>query len=301
MLTYLIRRVPQVIPTLLLASIVTFVLLRLVPGDVADVLSIGGQMTDETKAQIRAEMGFDDPAPVQYLNWLKQTLTGDMGQSYFTRLPVTELFGYAFPKTVQLTVAAMAVAILIGIPVGLLAGAFPGSPIDWFATSLATLMISVPMFAMGILALLLFAVRLNWVPATGSLILPALVLGIDISGTLIRTLRSDVRAELRADYMRTAHAKGLPTRSVLGRHLLPNALTTTITIMGLVAGNLLGGTVIVETVFNWPGIGDLTIRAIRNRDYPIVQAMVMVMTAAFVFANLLVDVLYGLVDPRVRV
>jgi len=301
MLTYMARRIPQMLPTLLLASIVTFILLRLVPGDIADVLAVEGGVSDESKEVLRAEMGFDDPAPVQYLRWLGHLLTGDMGHSYWTNLPVSELFGHAFPKTLQLAGASMAVAILVGVPLGLLGGAFPGSPFDYLAATLATIMTSVPTFAIGILALLLFAVQLQWVPATGSLALPAVVLGIDISGNLVRTLRSDVRAELRSDYIRTAHAKGLPTSRVLGRHLLPNALTTTITVMGLALGNLLGGTVIVETVFNWPGIGDLTINAIRNRDYPVVQAMVMVMTAAFVIANIGVDFLYGLVDPRVRV
>lgn len=301
MLSYAANRIPQVIPTLILASIVTFVLLRLVPGDVADVLAVEGAVSDEAKARIRAELGFDDPAPVQYLRWVRGLLTGDAGHSYWTNLPVEELFRHAFPKTVQLAAIAFAIAIAIAIPLGLLAGAFKGSVFDYLATALATLMTSVPTFAIGILALLLFAVQLRWLPATGSVVLPAVVLGIDISGSLVRTLRSDVRAELQSDYIRTAHAKGVPPLRVLSRHLLRNSMTATVTVMGLVLGNLLGGTVIVETVFNWPGIGSLTINAIRNRDYPVVQAMVMVMTLAFVFANLAVDLLYGMIDPRVRV
>ncbi|MEX2230425.1 MAG: ABC transporter permease [Dehalococcoidia bacterium] len=301
MMTYAVRRVPQVLPTLLLASMLTFLLLRVVPGDIADVLAVQGAVSDESKARIREQMGLDHSIPVQYVHWVGNLVSGNLGRSYWTNLPVTTLFGYAFPKTVQLGVAAMAVALAIGVPLGVLAGAFRGSVFDHAATVLATLMISVPTFAIGILALLLFAVRLQWLPATGSLVLPALVLGVDISGTLVRTLRSDIRSEMLADYVRTAHAKGLPRLRVLSRHVLPNSLTATITVMGLALGNLLGGTVIVESVFNWPGIGDLTIQAIRNRDYPVVQAMVMVMTVAFVFVNLAVDLIYGLFDPRVRV
>lgn len=300
MLNYVARRVPQVIPTLLLASIVTFTLLRLVPGDIADVLAVEGAVSEETKVRIREELGFDDPAPVQYLHWLGDLLTGDLGHSYWTNQPVEDLFRHAFPKTVYLALLSLGIAVAIGIPLGLLAGAFKGSIFDYAGMLLATLMTSLPTFAIGILALLLFAVQLRWLPATGSVILPSLVLGIDIAGSIVRTLRSDVRAELQSDYIRTAHAKGVPPGKVLTRHLLRNSLTATVTVLGLVLGNLLGGTVIVETVFNWPGIGNLTIDAIRNRDYPVVQAMVMVMTLAFVFATLLVDLLYGLLDPRVR-
>ncbi len=301
MLNYALRRIPQVIPTLILASLFTFVMLRLVPGDIADVLAVEGAVSDASKLRIREEMGLDDPVPIQYVKWVGRMLTGDLGHSYWTSLPVETLFSHAFPKTVQLAGLSMAVALAIGVPLGVLAGAFRGSVFDHAATVLALLMISVPTFAIGIVAILLFAVNLQWVPATGSLLLPAAVLGVDISGTLVRTLRSDVRAELLSDYVRTAHAKGIPQLKVLARHVLPNSLTATITVMGLSLGNLLGGTVIIETVFNWPGIGSLTINAIRNRDYPVVQAMVMVMTVAFVFTNLAVDLLYGLVDPRVRV
>ncbi len=301
MLNYAVRRVPQVIPTLILASMFTFAMLRLVPGDIADVLAVEGAISEEAKDRIRAEMGLDKPVPLQYLDWVQGLVTGDLGHSYWTNRPVETLFQYALPKTLQLTAVAMGIAFLIGVPLGLLAGAFRGSIFDHMATVLALTMIAVPTFALGIMAILLFAVKLQWVPATGSLILPAIVLGVDISGTLVRTLRSDVRAELLSDYVRTAHAKGVSKFKVLARHVLPNSLTATITVMGLAIGNLLGGTVIIETVFNWPGIGNLTIEAIRNRDYPVIQAMVMFMTVAFVFTNLAVDLIYGLVDPRVRV
>lgn len=300
MLTFAIRRLPQLLPTLILASMVTFILLRLVPGDVTDVMAVEGGLSQQAQADLKEEMGFDDSVPVQYLRWVGGLMTGDLGHSYWTNRPVSELFEHALPKTAALAGVSLAIAIGIGIPLGLLAGAFKGSVFDHLATVLATLMTSVPTFAIGILALLLFAVQLQWLPATGSLILPAFVLGVDISGSLVRTLRSDVRSELKQDYIRTAHAKGVPGHRVLSRHLLRNSMTSTLTVIGLALGNLLGGTVIVESVFNWPGLGDLTINAIRNRDYPVVQATVMVMTVAFVFANLAVDLLYGMVDPRVR-
>jgi len=300
MLTYTLRRIPQLLPTLLLASMLTFVLLRVVPGDVADVLAVEGGTSKFDAERIRAEMGFDDPIPVQYIHWIGDLLSGDLGSSYWTGISVTEMFRHAFPKTALLAVTSLSIAIGIGIPLGLLAGAFKGSVFDHLATLLATTMTAVPTFALGIVALLIFSVQLRWFPAVGSVILPSLVLGIDLAGNIVRTLRSDVRAELQADYIRTARAKGLTEAIVLRRHVLRNSLTSTVTVIGLILGNLLGGTVIVETVFNWPGIGSMTINAIRNRDYPVVQSMVMVMTLAFVFANVVVDLLYGLLDPRVR-
>lgn len=301
MMHFLARRLLQVALTLVLASLFTFVMLRLVPGDVADVLAVEGALSDEAKAQIRAEQGLDDPIPIQYADWVGCMLQGDFGHSYWTRLPVDDLLRHAFPKTVQLTAAAMAIALAIGLPLGVLAGAYRGSVFDYAATAISMLMVSVPTFAFGIIALLVISVQLQLLPATGNLVLPALVLGIDIAGTLVRTLRSDIRSELASDYVRTAYSKGLPSMRVLRRHVLPNSLTATLTVMGLALGNLLGGALIIESVFHWPGIGSLLIEGIRNRDYPVVEAVVMVMTACFVIANLAVDVLYARVDPRVRI
>lgn len=300
MLQYTIKRVPQLLLTLVLASMFTFLMLRLVPGDVADVLAVQGAVSDAEKEQIRAEQGLDAPVAVQYLRWVSRLAQGDLGHSYWTHRPVESLFAHALPKTLQLAVLAMAIGLGIGLPLGTLAGAFRGSIFDHAATVLAMSMIAIPTFALGLLALLIFSVRLQWLPATGSVVLAALVLGIDIAGTLVRTLRSDVRSELLSDYVRTAHAKGLPPLTVLRRHVLPNSLGPTVTVMGLALGHLLGGAVLIETIFNWPGLGNLMIDAIRNRDYPIVEAVVMVMTAAFVIVNFGVDLLYGLTDPRVR-
>lgn len=300
MLQYTVKRVPQLVLTLVLASMFTFFMLRLVPGDIADVLAVQGAVSEADKAQIRREQGLDSPIIVQYVDWVSRLVRGDFGHSYWTHLPVQSLFAHAVPKTMQLAVLAMAIGIGIGLPLGTLAGAFRGSVFDHAATLLAMAMIAVPTFALGLLALLVFSVRLQWLPATGSVVLAALVLGTDIAGTLVRTLRSDVRAELLSDYVRTAHAKGLSPLTVLRRHVLPNSLGPTVTVMGLALGHLLGGAVLIETIFNWPGLGNLMIDAIRNRDYPVVEAVVMVMTAAFVIVNFAVDLLYGLTDPRVR-
>lgn len=300
MLNYLARRVPQIVPTLLFASMFAFIMLRLVPGDVTDVLAVEGGVSEEQKAQIRKDLGLDQPVPIQYVQWVSHMVTGDFGRSYWTNVTVTRQLEHALPKTLQLTAVSLVIALAIGLPLGILAGAFKGSVFDYAGTILATLMISVPTFAIGIVLLLVFAVWLQWLPATGSLILPAIVLGVDISGTFVRTLRTDIRAEMNSDYVRTALSKGLPQRTVLVRHVLPNSVTATLTIFGLVLGNLLGGTLIIESIFNWPGIGALTILAVQNRDYPVVQTLVMLMTVMFVLSNLLVDLLNGLVDPRVR-
>lgn len=300
MLQYTVKRTPQLLLTLVLASMFTFLMLRLVPGDIADVLAVQGAVSEADKAQIRAEQGLDAPLVMQYAGWVTRLVQGDLGHSYWTHLPVRSLFAHAFPKTLQLALLSMTVGLAIGLPLGTLAGAFRGSVFDHAATLLAMSMIAIPTFAFGLLALLVFSVRLQWLPATGSVVLASLVLGIDIAGTLVRTLRSDVRAELLSDYVRTAHAKGLPPLTVLRRHVLPNSLGPTVTVMGLAMGHLLGGAVLIETIFNWPGLGSLMIDAIRNRDYPVVEAVVMVMTAAFVIVNFAVDVLYGFTDPRVR-
>lgn len=300
MLQYTVKRMPQLLLTLVLASMFTFFMLRLVPGDIADVLAVQGAVSEADKAQIRQEQGLDSPILLQYVDWVSRLARGDFGHSYWTHLPVQSLFAHALPKTLQLAVLAMAIGLGVGLPLGTLAGAFRGSVFDHAATLLAMAMIAVPTFALGLLALLVFSVRLQWLPATGSVVLAALVLGTDIAGTLVRTLRSDVRAELLSDYVRTAHAKGLSPLTVLRRHVLPNSLGPTVTVMGLALGHLLGGAVLIETIFNWPGLGNLMIDAIRNRDYPVVEAVVMVMTAAFVIVNFAVDLLYGLTDPRVR-
>lgn len=300
MLQYTVKRLPQLLLTLILASMFTFAMLRLVPGDIADVLAVQGAVSEADKAQIRQEQGLDAPLAIQYVQWVSRLVRGDFGHSYWTHLPVEALFAHAVPKTLELAVLAMAIGLVVGLPLGTLAGAFRGSLFDHAATFLAMSMIAMPTFALGLLALLVFSVRLQWLPATGSVVLASLVLGTDIAGTLVRTLRSDVRAELLADYVRTAHAKGLSPLTVLRRHVLPNSLGPTVTVMGLAAGHLLGGAVLIETIFNWPGLGSLMIDAIRNRDYPVVEAVVMVMTAAFVVVNFAVDLLYGMTDPRVR-
>jgi ABC-type dipeptide/oligopeptide/nickel transport system permease component len=300
MTRYLITRALPVLPTLLVASMLTFFLMRVIPGDPVDRLAAEGGISPEQAALIRRELGLDLPLWQQYLHWLGGALQGDFGVSLRTQHSVSFLIENAFPRTAELALGAFALAVLIAVPLGIVAAAWRGSLLDHLATLLALVTVSVPTFAIGIVLLLLFAVRLDWLPATGSVVLPIVVLGLDIAGLLVRTLRSDIREELAADYVRTARAKGLGRSLVLRRHVLRNALTTTVTIAGLAFGNILGGTTIVETVFNWPGLGELTIDAIKGRDYPVVQATVLLAATCFIFANLAVDLLYGLIDPRIR-
>lgn len=300
MARYLLTRALPVLPTLLIASLLTFTLMRAVPGDPVDKLAAEGGITAQQAALIRTEMGLDLPLWRQYVAWLDGAVRGDFGVSLRTQHKISFLIQNTLPRTAQLAVAAFVLAVVIAVPLGVVAAAWRGSVVDHVATVLAMVTVSVPTFAVGIIFLLLFAVRLDWLPATGSLVLPVIVLGVDISGTLVRTLRSDIRAELTAEYVRTARAKGLSAALVLRRHVLRNALTTTVTIAGLTFGNILGGTAIVETVFNWPGLGQLTVDAVKSRDYPVVQATVLLAAVAFIAANLAVDVIYGLIDPRIR-
>ena len=300
MTRYLLARALPVLPTLLIASFVTFFLMRVVPGDPVDRLAAEGGISEQQAALIRQELGLDLPLYQQYLQWLGDAARGDFGVSLRTQHSIAFLIRTAFPYTLQLAVGAFALALLIAVPLGVVAAAWRNSLLDHLATLLTLVTVSVPTFAIGIVLLLLFAVRLDWVPATGSLILPVIVLGVDLAGLLVRTLRSDIREELTADYVRTARAKGLNKAMLLRRHVLRNALTTTVTVAGLAFGNILGGTTIVETIFNWPGLGELTVDAIKGRDYPVVQATVLLAATCFIVANLVVDLLYGLIDPRIR-
>ena len=233
MTRYLLARALPVLPTLLIASFVTFFLMRVVPGDPVDRVAAEGGISEQQAALIRQELGLDLPLYQQYLQWLGDAARGDFGVSLRTQHSIAFLIRTAFPYTLQLAVGAFALALLIAVPLGVVAAAWRNSLLDHLATLLALVTVSVPTFAIGIVLLLLFAVRLDWVPATGSLILPVIVLGVDLAGLLVRTLRSDIREELTADYVRTARAKGLDKTTLLRRHVLRNALTTTVTVAGL--------------------------------------------------------------------
>lgn len=294
------RRLLAIIPTMLAASFVVFCLLRIVPGDPVDALAAEGGISEERAAQLRQEMGLTLPIPLQYGWWLGGALQGDLGVSLRSDFRVGWLIWQALPRTAALAGQAILIGLLVGIPLAFAAVAWPRSPISTLATVISTVSVAVPGFAIAICGLLVFAVWLRLLPATQSVILPAFVLGLDFAGTLIRFLRADLETQVGADYVRTALAMGHARRIVLFRHVARNALVTGITVLGLAFGNLLTGATIIETIFDWPGIGLLAIDAIRARDYPVVQGAILFMALAFAIVNALADILYAAADPRIR-
>lgn len=309
---YLLGRVFHMILVLLGISVVVFVMLKLTPGDPAATL-LGVQATPDELARVRRAMGLDRPWVVQYGVWLRNVLRGDLGVSYINRKPVAELIATRFPVTLELTLFAMLLAALIGIPAGVLSATRRYSGLDYSITSFALFGVSMPSFWFGILLILLFSLHLGWLPASGyaaigrglaehlkHLVLPAVSLGLFLSGSLARFTRSSMVETLAQDYVRTGRAKGLRERIVVYRHALRNALIPTVTVLGLQFGFLMGGAVIIEQVFAYPGVGWLVLIAVSQRDYPVVQGVVLVVAAVFALANLLVDVAYTWLDPRIR-
>jgi peptide/nickel transport system permease protein len=311
------RRIAQAIPTLIFVSIIVFTLVRMAPGDPAAMQMGREAARPENKERLealRAEMGLDKPIPVQYLYWVRDLAQGDFGDSLRSRKPTTELFWQKLPATLQLVVASTLFALLISIPLGILAALRRGTVIDRSIMGFVSAGLAIPSFWFGLTLILIFAVHLRWLPASGyvpftedpvgnlkRLIMPAATLGVFLAATLTRFLRADMIEVMSADYVRTARAKGLPERTVISRHGLKNALIPVLTIAGLEFGALLGGTVIIEQVFGWSGVGWLTVQAIFDRDYPLVQTSVLFVTIGLTLANLLVDLGYGLLNPRLRV
>jgi peptide/nickel transport system permease protein len=309
---YVAGRILQLVPTLALTSSGMFVLLRLVPGDPAVALA-GPDATSESINAIRQNLGLDQPLPLQYLNWLQHLVTGNLGNSILARRPVSDLLGQALPATVELLVAAMITAVLVGGALGIFGAVYHGRWPDTLVGATNALLIGVPGFWLGLLAIILFALVLGWLPPGGrvdplqdtglairTLILPALVLGLGQAAVIARFTRGAILEVLAEAYVLTARSKGLRNSIVLTRHALPNALIPVVTIIGIHMGHLLGGAVVIETVFAWPGVGRLAVNAISGRDYPVVQAVVLMLVTAFLVLNLATDLLYGYLDPRVR-
>lgn len=301
---YFLRRVIQAISLLFLASMVVFLLIHVPPGDPVRLM-MGEQSSDEKVEAVRASMGLDKPLPQQYLIFLSRLVQGNLGTSIRATRPVSELVGFALPATLELTGTTVLIALLIGIPVGIIAGLRPGGLFDNAALLLALLGQSIPSFWLGLNLIVLFALRLRVLPTSGRgslqhLIMPALALAPHLVGLIIRITRTSFVEVLREDYIRTAYAKGLRARSVIVRHAFKNALIPVITVVGLQTGALLGGAVITETVFAWPGVGQLAVNALKTRDYPVVQGVVLISAFVFVAINLLVDFLYAVIDPRIR-
>jgi peptide/nickel transport system permease protein len=311
--TYLARRALTLLPILLLMSIIVFGLVRMIPGDPIDVMYGGEGMDEVRRAALSRELGLDQPIVVQYGRWLLRAIGGDLGNSYRASMPVMQLIGQRLPATLWLSFSAMVLSLIIALPLGLLAAVKRNSAADMGATAFAILGISMPNFWSGILLVLIFSIWLGWLPSIGyvspfddfgrslrHLILPAFTLGWALAGVTTRLARSSLLEELGKDYVRTARSKGLAERAVLLRHVLRNALIPTVTMIGLQMGFLIGGTVVVETVFAWPGVGLLVVDSIFSRDYPVVQGVVLVIAVIVVAINLLVDVTYTVLDPRIR-
>lgn len=312
MFHFLPRRLLQLIPTLFLVSVIIFSLQQLLPGDPALVMA-GEEKDPEVIAQIREQYHLDRPIPVQYGYWLAGVLQGDLGESMRIKKPVSELVAEKLPVTLQLASMAMLFALLIGIPAGILSAVKKGSGWDIGANIFALWGLSTPNFWLGIMLIFLFSVKLGWLPASGfvspfedlrqslaTTVLPAFVLGNAIAAVLMRHMRSAMLQAMSADYVRTARAKGLYERFVVLRHALRNALTPVITLGALEFGTLLSGAVLTEQVFSIPGFGKLIVDAVFNRDYAVVQGVVLVTATVYVLLNLLADVLYVLVNPRLR-
>jgi peptide/nickel transport system permease protein len=312
MSSHLGARIAQVLPTLLLVSILVFCLQQLMPGDPALVLA-GEERDPAVLAQIRTELWLDRPLPIQYLHWIGGVVQGDLGFSWRIRQPVVSLVATKLPVTMQLGFMAFVIAVCIGVPMGILSAVKRNTKWDYLANSIGLAGLSTPNFWLGIMLILLISVKLGWLPPSGyvplsedwrlslsTTIMPAFVLGNAIAAVLMRHTRSAMLTALDQDYIRTARAKGLSERVVILRHALRNALVPVVTLGALELGTLLSGAVLTEQVFSVPGFGKLIVDAVFNRDYPVVQGVVLVTATVYVMLNLLADILYVVINPRLR-
>lgn len=304
MSTYILRRVIYAVFVLWGALTVIFLVVRILPGDPASLM-LGAGATEEEIAALESRLGLDASLPEQYFQFMGEAVRLDFGDSLWLNRPVLTSVSERIAATARLAGAAMLIALLISFPLGILAALRPRSLIDYLVSVVSLIGQSVPSFWLGIMLILLFARQLRMLPSAGSetwqhLILPAVTLALPLVGVLTRLVRSGLLEVMHEDYIRTARAKGLSPPSVLTRHAMRNMLIPVITVIGIQLGNLLGGAVIVETVFGWPGIGRLLVDAIFQRDYPLVQASILFITATFIVINLLVDISYVFLDPRIR-
>ncbi|MCL5111089.1 MAG: ABC transporter permease [Chloroflexi bacterium] len=310
---FVIRRLVELVPTLILVSILTFTLVRLVPGDPIDVMYGLEGADKETRAAMEKTLGLDQPVVLQYVLWAGRMVSGDLGFSYRARVPVATLIGQRLPNTLMLVFASLVIAVMIAIPLGVLAAIRRNTLYDFGAMATALVTLSVPPFASGIALVLVFGLMLGWLPTMGAappgsgvmgtlrhMTLPAVTLAMGLLGVTMRLARSTVLEELGLDYVRTARAKGLAERWVIYRHVLRNSLLTVVTFVGLQASYLVGGAVVIEVVFAWPGVGSLVIDAILARDYPVVQAVILLVAVLVMVVSTIVDLTYPLIDPRVQ-
>ena len=304
MLRYLLRRLLLTIPVLLGVATLVFSLIHLVPGDPAQAM-LGDSAPPEDVAKLRQSLGLDRPLLVQYRAFLGGIVRGDLGNSFRYGTPVTREIGSRLVRTIQLALAAMAVAILVAIPLGIVAAVWKGSAVDHAAMTVSLVGISMPNFWLGPLLAILFSVVLGWLPVAGTgsaahLVLPAVTLGAALAAILARMTRASVIEELRELYVVAARARGVSRTRAIVRHAFRNSLIPIVTIIGLQFGAVLTGTIITETIFAWPGVGRLLIQAINFRDYPLVQGCILFISFTYVMMNLLTDLTYGVLDPRIR-
>ncbi len=315
---YIVRRLLQLVPVLLLVSAVVFFIVYVIPGDpVLVMLGVesdpGIHYTEEQYLELQRQLGFHQPIYMQYLDWLGRVLHGDLGLSLQSRRPVFDILIERYPATLYLALCALILAVAIALPAGVFAAVKQNTIVDYTAMGYAMWGIAMPNFWLALMLIVIFSVELGWFPAIGyaspieqpllflsHVFLPALVLGSDMASSLTRYVRAEMLEQLKQDYVRTARAKGLPRRKVIVKHALKNSLIPVVTVTGLQIAHLLGGSTIVETVFAWPGVGRLLIEGIYARDYPIVQGSVLIIAVTFVVLNLVVDVMYKWLDPRIR-
>ena len=303
MIPLLTRRLLLALPTLLGVLVVAFLLLNVAPGDPVTAM-VGERADSATIARLRAELRLDDPLPAQFAHYVWDVVRGDLGRSYITQRPIVQDLRERFPKTAELALAAMALAAVSGITLGILAAVRPGGAVDRMAMLLSYLGVSFPVYWVGLLLILVFAVALQWLPPSGSgglayLVLPALTLGMRSIAFLARMTRAAMLEVLSSDFVRTARAKGLAERAVVLRHGFRNALVPVITVLGLDTGNYLTGSILTETIFGWPGLGRYVLTAIDKRDLPAIQGSILFMSIVFVVVNLVTDLLYAKADPRI--
>ena len=306
MLLYLVRRLLFVIPVVIGVLTLVFFMRALVPGDPIEIMFLGQPPPDpDTVAAIRRELGLDKPLAMQYVQYVIGMVQGDLGSSVRTRRPVLDEIRDRYPNTLILTFASLVVALLVGLTTGVLAAVYKDSWVDTITMFLALFGLSMPAFWFGLLMIQYFGVYLRWFPVMGSgslrhLIMPALTLGLIASTVQARVARSSMLEVLTSDYVRTARAKGLNSTTVILRHGLKNALIPTMTILGLQVGGLLGGAFIIEAVFAWHGVGELAVQAISQRDFPLIQGIIVVVATTYVLVNVLIDISYRLLDPRIE-
>ena len=312
MQTYLLRRVLAVIPVMLVVATVTFVLIHLAPGDPASIIA-GPDATPADVARLRTQLGLDESLPAQLWHWYGRLLRGDLGDSIFLRRPVTEAILERLEPTLLLTSWATLIAVLIGVPAGIVSARYHNTTVDQSFMGLALVGLSIPNFLLGLLMILVFGVWLRWLPVAGyvpldmglwpnarSLLMPAVSLGLVQSALIARITRSSMLDVLREQYILASRAKGLAERTVVYKHALKNAIIPTLTVIGITFAVLIGGAVVIETVFNIPGLGRLIISAVLRRDYPVIQGVVLIIALTYTMINLLVDLVYLTLDPRIR-